>query len=99
MCLNSHGAETVLPGVPLYRLERVPLGCFTALGNGLVPALISSLRSLILVTAFILILPRIIGVSGIWLTMPLAEAVTIFIALYLYRAHGKAYLRDGGAPA
>ena len=74
-------------------------GCFTALGNGLVSALISSLRSLILVTAFILILPRIIGVSGIWLTMPLAEAVTIFIALYLYRAHGKAYLRDGGAPA
>lgn len=64
-------------------------GYFTALGNGLVSALISTLRSLILVAAFILILPPIIGVSGIWLTMPLSEAVTIFIAFFLYRAYGR----------
>ena len=64
-------------------------GYFTALGNGFISALISSLRSLILVVVFILILPRIMGVSGVWLTMPLAEAVTIFISVYLYRAYGK----------
>ena len=64
-------------------------GYFTALGNGLVSALISTLRSLILVAAFILILPPIIGVSGIWLTMPLSETVTIFIAFFLYRAYGR----------
>ena len=69
-------------------------GYFTALGNGFISALISSLRSFILVVAFILILPKLIGVSGIWLTMPLAEAVTIFIALYLYSAYGKRFMQD-----
>lgn len=64
-------------------------GYFTALGNGLVSALISTLRSLILVAIFILILPPIIGVSGIWLTMPLSETVTIFIAFFLYRSYGR----------
>lgn len=64
-------------------------GYFTALGNGVISALISSLRSLILVVVFILILPNIIGVSGVWLTMPLAEATTIFIAIYLYQTYGK----------
>ena len=64
-------------------------GYFTALGNGFISALISSLRSLILVVAFILILPNIIGVSGVWITMPLAEATTIFIAIYLYQTYGK----------
>ncbi|MCI5569575.1 MAG: MATE family efflux transporter [Candidatus Alectryocaccobium sp.] len=68
-------------------------GYFTALGNGFISALISSLRSLILVSVFILILPNLIGVSGVWLTMPLAEAVTIFISLHLYRKHGKSYMR------
>ena len=59
-------------------------------------ALISSLRSLILVVAFILILPRIIGVTaGIWLTMPLSEIVTVFVALYLYRTYGKQYMLEG----
>ena len=64
-------------------------GFFTALGNGFISALISSLRSLILVVVFILILPNIIGVSGVWITMPLAEATTIFIAIYLYQTYGK----------
>ena len=66
-------------------------GYFTALGNGFISALISSMRSLILVAVFILILPKLIGVAGVWMTMPLAEAVTIFIAVYLYRTYGKSF--------
>ncbi len=64
-------------------------GYFTALGNGLLSAVISSLRSLILVVLFILILPELLGVTGVWMTMPLAETATIFIAIYLYRKYGK----------
>lgn len=67
-------------------------GYFTALGRGFISALISSLRSLILVAVFILILPNIIGISGVWLTMPMAEAVTIFISLHLYHKYGKCYM-------
>lgn len=69
-------------------------GYFTALGNGFISALISFLRSLILVVLFILILPKLLGVSGVWMTMPMAEAVTIFIAVYLYRAYGKSYIKE-----
>ena len=58
-------------------------GYFTALGNGFISAVISLLRSLFLVVIFILVLPKLIGVSGVWLTMPMSEAVTIFIAIYL----------------
>ena len=69
-------------------------GYFTALGNGFISALISSMRSLILVAVFILILPKLIGVAGVWMTMPLAEAVTIFIAVYLYRTYGKSFMQE-----
>lgn len=69
-------------------------GYFTALGSGFISALISSLRSLILVVIFILILPQAMGVSGVWVTMPLAEAVTIFIAVYLYRKYGKRFMEN-----
>lgn len=64
-------------------------GYFTALGNGFISALISSLRSLIFVVLFILLLPHFLGAAGVWMTMPLAEALTIFIAVYLYRIYGK----------
>ena len=69
-------------------------GYFTALGKGFISALISSMRSLILVAVFILILPKLIGVAGIWMAMPLAEAVTIFMAVYLYRTYGKSFMQE-----
>ena len=69
-------------------------GYFTALGNGFLSALVSSLRSLILVVIFLILLPKVIDVSGIWLAMPLSEAVTIFISFNLYRKYGKNYLNE-----
>ena len=69
-------------------------GYFTALGNGFLSAIVSSLRSLILVVIFLILLPKVIDVSGIWLAMPLSEAVTIFIAFNLYRKYGKNYLNE-----
>lgn len=69
-------------------------GYFTALGNGFLSALVSSLRSLILVVIFLIVLPKVIDVSGIWLAMQLSEAVTIFIAFNLYRKYGKNYLNE-----
>ena len=64
-------------------------GYFTALGDGLTSAVISTLRSLILVIVFIILLPMLIGVNGIWLTMPLAEITTVIISLRLYNKKGK----------
>lgn len=64
-------------------------GYFTALGNGLFSAIISSLRSFILVVLFILLLPQFIGVTGVWLTMPLAEAITIVVSLILFAKRGR----------
>ena len=64
-------------------------GYFTALGDGLTSAVISTLRSLVLVVVFLLILPMLIGVNGIWLTMPLAEVFTVLISLILYHKKGR----------
>ncbi len=67
-------------------------GYFTALGDGLTSAIISSLRSLIFVIIFIFLLPSIVGVNGVWIAMPLAEFCTIFVSLFLYNKKGKQYI-------
>lgn len=69
-------------------------GYFTALGDGLTSAVISTLRSLIFVVAYIFILPSILGVNGVWLTMPMAEATTILISVTLYLKKGRAVFRE-----
>ena len=64
---------------------------FTALSNGKVSTAISFLRTFIFVTASIIYLPRILGLDGIWLAIPVAEGVTIFLVAVLLFKYRKKY--------
>ncbi|WP_346352936.1 MATE family efflux transporter [Azotosporobacter soli] len=65
---------------------------FTSIGQAKTAAAISVLRSLALVALFILLLPRLLGELGIWITMPLTEAITLVIAYrLLQRCRERAY--------
>lgn len=54
---------------------------FTALSNGKVSAMLSFLRTFIFLTAFILFLPKIFGVNGVWFAVPLAEGIAFLISV------------------
>ncbi|MEA4986771.1 MAG: MATE family efflux transporter [Anaerovorax sp.] len=56
---------------------------FTALSNGKISALVSFLRTFGFVTTGLLLLPRILQVTGIWLAIPLAELLTFVMSVYL----------------
>lgn len=59
---------------------------FTALSNGKISAIISFCRTFVFIVASIVLLPRIMGITGVWLAVPLAELVTMFISVgYLKR--------------
>ena len=64
---------------------------FTSLGDARTSLLISALRSLVLVSIFIFILPRVFGDTGIWLVVPITEAIT-FVVSYIYIRRSKARL-------
>ncbi len=77
-------------GMRLYSLSFLLCGFnifgsafFTALNNGLISALISFLRTLVLQTTAILILPSLWGINGIWLAIVAAEGLTILVTIIL----------------
>ncbi len=57
---------------------------FTAIGDAKHSIEIALLRSLGCLGISILILPKILGINGLWLAVPLSEMITFLIALYLY---------------
>jgi len=64
---------------------------FTALSNGKLSAVLSFLRTFGLLTGGILLLPRIWGITGVWLAVPVAEGImaavsAIFLAHYRKRS-------------
>ena len=64
---------------------------FTALNNGAVSALISFLRALVFQVAAVLILPRIMGLDGVWLAVPAAEALALAVAAACFAAKRRKY--------
>ncbi len=54
---------------------------FTSIGNAKISMIIASLRGLLLINLFVLILPRFMGDSGIWVSYPLSELVTLCFSI------------------
>lgn len=62
---------------------------FTALSDGRVSAVISLLRSLLLLLFFLFTLPLLWQEAGVWLAVPMAELVTMLVsAVFLWKSMG-----------
>ena len=64
---------------------------FTALNNGVISAVISFLRTLVLQTATITIMPMIWGIEGVWYAIIVAEAISAVIAFGFIAKYRKQY--------
>lgn len=62
-------------------------GFFTALSNGRVSAIISFARTLVFIVLSLMILPRILGITGAWIAIPMAELCTLIICMYVHRKY------------
>ena len=64
---------------------------FTALCNGKLSALISFLRSLILQAIMIIVLPMLLGLDGVWLSVVVAELLTVIVTVICFITNRKKY--------
>lgn len=62
-------------------------GFFTALSNGKVSAIISFCRTLVFIVISLMILPRIFGINGAWIAIPVAEFLTLLITCWMHRTY------------
>lgn len=66
-------------------------GMFTALSNGVVSAVLAFSRSFVFMMITMMLLPRILGVNGIWLATPVAELMAIVLSLAMFLKYRKRY--------
>ncbi|HHD2753227.1 TPA: MATE family efflux transporter [Clostridium perfringens] len=64
-------------------------GYFTSIGDARASIVIAASRGIVFIILGIIILPNLIGISGVWLTIPFAEIVTIIISMYLTKISSK----------
>ncbi len=70
---------------------------FTALSNGKVSAIISFMRTFGFIVVSILVLPELLGVNGVWLAVPVAEFLTVFVSVWFMWKKKEVYQYAGKA--
>lgn len=90
--------ELTVHGFRLYALSFIMMGVnvwasafFTALGNGVVSAVISFCRTLVFQVIVIFILPLILGMDGIWLGVGAAELLALGVSIVFLVGEKKRY--------
>lgn len=94
---DSQLCEMTVKGFRIYTISFLFCGfnifgssLFTALGNGLVSAIISFLRTLLFQVAAILVMPLIWGLDGIWYSVAVAEIVALVLTMaFVVKLRGK----------
>ncbi|WP_366559055.1 MATE family efflux transporter [uncultured Fusobacterium sp.] len=74
-------------------LNIVTAGYFTAIKKVDISTLITVLRGVILIVAFLYLLPKYLGNDGIWWTVPIAELLTLILSTYYIRKYSLQYSR------
>ena len=60
-------------------------GYFTSIGDALSSIIVAVCRGMIFILLGISILPKFIGISGVWMTVPVAEVLTLLVVIFLFK--------------
>ncbi|MFQ9956302.1 MAG: MATE family efflux transporter [Turicibacter sp.] len=60
-------------------------GYFTSIGDALSSIIVAVCRGMIFIVLGISILPQFIGISGVWMTVPVAEVLTLLVVIFLFK--------------
>ena len=95
---SSNTYQIAVFGFPIFSINYIFAGVnifassmFTAFSDGKTSAIISFCRTLVFIVISILLLPIWIGIIGVWLSVPLAELLTIFISILYFKNKKKKF--------
>ncbi len=66
-------------------------GYFTSIGKAKESIVIAASRGIVFIISGIIILPMLIGINGVWLTVPFAECITLVIGMYMLKRNNEEF--------
>ena len=64
---------------------------FTAFSNGKVSATLSFFRTFVFIITGIILLPKVFGVDGVWMSVPIAELLSFIMSLVYIKKYSSVY--------
>ncbi len=68
-------------------INIITSGFFTALSNGKISAIISFSRTLFFLVICLFVFPHFLGITGVWIAVPVAEFLTLLLCIRMHRKY------------
>lgn len=83
--LSSKGARLVFLAFPIIGFQIVTSSFFQSLGMAKKAIFLSLSRQLLFLAPCLIILPRLIGVKGVWLSLPISDIISTIVTIFMLR--------------
>ncbi len=85
IALSSKGARLVFLAFPIVGFQIVTSNFFQSLGMAKKAIFLSLSRQLLFLAPCLIILPRLIGVKGVWLSLPISDIISTIVTIFMLR--------------
>ncbi len=92
--ISIDGIRKFLSMMPLIGVSMIGSNYFQAIGKAKQAMFLSLLRQVILLVPMMLILPRILGLNGVWFAQPIADFISFAVTAVLISREIKSYKLD-----
>ena len=83
--LSSKGARVVFLDFPIIGCQIVTSSFFQSLGMAKKAIFLSLSRQLLFLAPCLIFLPRLIGVKGVWLSLPISDIISTIVTIFMLR--------------
>ncbi|MBN1326385.1 MAG: MATE family efflux transporter [Candidatus Cloacimonetes bacterium] len=82
--ISSRAVRSMILVIPLIGFQIVGTTIFQAMGKALPSLLLSMSREILFLIPAVIVLPRHLGLSGVWISFPIADIFSFLLTLILY---------------
>jgi len=83
--MGSTAMRTMMLLIPLVGFQMVGTTIFQALGKALPSIVLSMSREILFLIPLILFIPQLLGLNGVWVTMPISDFLSFWLTFVFYR--------------
>ena len=89
LTLGTRGLRVMLFCLPIIGFQIIVSNYYQSIGKALIATIVSLLRQVFLLIPLLFIVPRFMGLNGVWISGPISDILSFLFALYLFNIEHK----------
>jgi len=87
VAVAARGLRLFILMLPLLSINILGIGFFQSIAKGLYAIILGSLRQFVILLPVVIILPKFLGLTGVWLATPIADGIAILLTIIALIKH------------